>query len=67
MTQNSQIFNRSVKENIRYGQPGATDSEIDDAAKRAGIHARIMTMSELYDTVVGEGGGCVLLLRVTSA
>ena len=50
------LFNASVKENILYGRPGATDEEVVEAAKRANIHDYIMTMEQGYDTVIGERG-----------
>ncbi|KAL4993174.1 P-loop containing nucleoside triphosphate hydrolase protein [Aspergillus recurvatus] len=42
--------------NIRYGRLDTTESEVHDAAKKAGIHARIMSLPKQYDTVAGEGG-----------
>ena len=50
------LFNASVKENILYGHPDATDEEVVEAAKRANIHDYIMTMEQGYDTVIGERG-----------
>ncbi len=50
------LFNASVKENILYGRPDATDEEVVEAAKRANIHDYIMTMEQGYDTVIGERG-----------
>ncbi|MBO5788468.1 MAG: ABC transporter ATP-binding protein [Clostridia bacterium] len=50
------LFNASMKENILYGRPGATDEEIITAAKRANIHDYIMTLPEGYDTEIGERG-----------
>ena len=50
------LFNASVKDNILYGRPGATDEEVVEAAKRANIHDYIMTMEQGYDTVIGERG-----------
>ncbi|KAL4758412.1 ABC transporter ATP-binding protein [Aspergillus foveolatus] len=57
MEQSPYLFNNTVMYNIRYGRPDATESEVHDAAKKAGIHDRIMSLPEQYDTVVGEGGG----------
>lgn len=62
MAQSPHLFNNTIMYNIRYGRPDATESEVHDAAKKVGIHARIMSLPEQYDTVVGEGGGYVLLL-----
>lgn len=50
------LFNCSIKENIAYGNPDATDEEIVEAAKKANIHDYIMTLEEGYDTNVGERG-----------
>jgi ABC-type multidrug transport system fused ATPase/permease subunit len=47
--------------NIRYGRLDATKSEVYDAARSAGLHDRIMSLPEQYDTVVGEDGGYVFL------
>ena len=48
------IFPLSVRDNIAYGRPEATEEEVIQAAKMARIHERIMTMAEGYDTLVGE-------------
>ncbi len=50
------LFNGSIKENIAYGRPDATDEEIEDAAKKANIHDFILTLPNGYDTNVGERG-----------
>ena len=50
------LFNASIKENILYGNPEATDEEIITAAKRANIHDYIMTLENGYDTQIGERG-----------
>lgn len=50
------LFNASVRENILYGRPDATEEEVVQAAKRANIHDYIMTMEKGYDTVIGERG-----------
>lgn len=50
------LFNASIKENILYGKPDATDDEIEEAAKRANIHDFIMSLEKGYDTQVGERG-----------
>ena len=55
--QESFLFNTSVRENIRLGRPGATDAEVEAAARAAEIHEVIMRMPEGYDTSVGERGG----------
>ncbi|MBQ4066443.1 MAG: ABC transporter ATP-binding protein, partial [Clostridia bacterium] len=50
------LFNASVRENILYGRPDATEDEIVEAAKRANIHDYIMNMPDGYDTEIGERG-----------
>lgn len=50
------MFAGSIKENIKYGKPDATDEEIIEAAKEANIHDFIMTLQYGYDTYVGERG-----------
>lgn len=50
------LFNCSIRENIAYGNPDATDEEIIEAAKKANIHEYIMTLEQGYDTNVGERG-----------
>lgn len=50
------LFNGTIKDNIAYGKPGATDDEIIKAAKCASIHDFIMELPDGYDTYVGERG-----------
>ena len=50
------IFADTIRENIRYGRPDATDAEIIEAAKRAEIHEEILALPNGYDTFVGERG-----------
>ena len=50
------LFAGSVRENIAYAKPNATDQEITQAAKRAEIHDDIMNMPDGYETIVGERG-----------
>ena len=50
------LFNDSIKNNIRYGNPGAKEKEIEEAARNALIHEEIMQLTEGYDTLVGERG-----------
>ena len=50
------LFAGTIRENIRYGRPDATDSEVVEAAVRAEIHSEIMAMPDGYDTYVGERG-----------
>ena len=50
------LFAGTVRENIRYGRPDATDEEVIEAAKRAEVHDDIMALVDGYDTYVGERG-----------
>ncbi len=50
------LFAGSIKDNILYGSPDATDEEIISAAKRANIHDYIVTLPNGYDTQIGERG-----------
>ncbi len=50
------LFVGTIKENILYGRPDATDEEIYEAARRANIHDYIMTLPEGYNTEIGERG-----------
>ena len=50
------LFNASIRENILYGRPDATEEEIIEAAKRANIHDYVMTLENGYDTEIGERG-----------
>jgi len=54
--QETYLFGTSVKENIRFGNPSASDEEIIEAAKAANAHDFIMKLPEQYDTLVGERG-----------
>jgi len=50
------LFSATIRENIAFGCPDATQEEIEEAARRAQIHDFILTMPEGYDTVIGERG-----------
>lgn len=50
------LFSGTVKENIIYGCPDATDEQIEEAARNAGAHEFIMSLPDGYDTYVGERG-----------
>lgn len=54
--QDTSLFHRNLLENIRYGNPGATEAEIVNAAKQAHAHDFITTLEKGYDTLVGERG-----------
>ena len=56
VTQETYLFHTTVRENLRYAKPDATDAELEMAARAAAIHERIMELPERYDTVVGERG-----------
>ena len=56
--QETNLFTGTVKENIRYGRPDATDEEVVEAAKTASAHSFIMRLEKGYDTVLeGNGAG----------
>jgi ATP-binding cassette, subfamily B, bacterial len=56
VTQETYLFHASVRENLVYARPEATQEELERAASAAQIHDRIMELSDGYDTVVGERG-----------
>jgi ATP-binding cassette subfamily B protein len=56
VSQETYLFHASVRENLRFAKPEATDEEIEDAARTARIHDLIASLPEGYDTVVGERG-----------
>ena len=56
MLQTPHLFSGTVRENIRYGRLEATDGEVEEAAKIAGAHDFIVTLSKGYEENVGEGG-----------
>jgi ATP-binding cassette subfamily B protein len=56
VSQETYLFHESVRENLRFAKPDATDEEIEAAAKAARIHEVIAMLPEGYDTVVGERG-----------
>lgn len=55
--QNVYLFNDTIRANILFGKPDATEKEMIAAAKKARCHDFIMALPNGYDTVVGEGGG----------
>ena len=55
--QNVYLFHDTVRANILFGRPDATEDEMIEAAKKARCHDFIMALPDGYDTVVGEGGG----------
>jgi ATP-binding cassette subfamily B protein len=56
VSQETYLFHSSVRENLRFARPDATDAEVEDAARSARIHELIASLPEGYDTVVGERG-----------
>ena len=57
VSQDNYLFNMTVRENIRLGRAGATDAEVENAAKMSGCHEFIMKLENGYDTLVGSSGG----------
>jgi subfamily B ATP-binding cassette protein MsbA len=56
VTQETVLFNDTVRHNIAYGKPEATETEIEEAARIAFAHDFIMELPEKYETIVGERG-----------
>jgi ATP-binding cassette, subfamily B, bacterial len=56
VSQETYLFHASVRENLRFARPDATDEEIEEAARTARIHNLIASLPDGYDTVVGERG-----------
>ena len=56
VSQDNFLFNCSIKENIRLGNPGASDEEVYEAAKKACCHDFIQNLDHGYDTMAGEAG-----------
>jgi ABC-type multidrug transport system fused ATPase/permease subunit len=57
VSQQSFLFNTTIRANIECGRPGATQAQIEAAAKAANIHDFIVSLPQGYDTVVGDRGG----------
>ena len=57
VSQDNFLFDNTVRENIRMGRPGATDAEVEQAARNCGCYDFIMGLENGFDTVVGSGGG----------
>ncbi len=53
------MFHDTIENNIRFGNPSATQEEVIEAAKKARCHDFIMALPDGYETVIGEGG-CTL-------
>jgi ATP-binding cassette, subfamily B, bacterial len=56
VTQDTFLLHSSIADNLRYAKPDATQAELEEAARAANIHDRILSFAEGYDTVVGERG-----------
>ncbi|MGH3856779.1 MAG: ABC transporter ATP-binding protein [Pseudonocardiaceae bacterium] len=56
VTQETHLFHATVRDNLRYGNPHATDAQLHAAARAAAIHDRILELDHGYDTLVGERG-----------
>ncbi|MPQ32179.1 ABC transporter ATP-binding protein [Clostridium estertheticum] len=56
VSQDNYLFNRSIRENIRMGNPAATDAEVEMVAKNSGCDSFIRNLDNGYDTVAGSGG-----------
>ena len=56
VSQNPFLFHASVRENLLYGRPSASETELQEAAKAAQIHDTIAAMPDGYDSIVGEHG-----------
>jgi ATP-binding cassette, subfamily B, bacterial len=56
VSQETYLFHATVRENLRFARPDASDEEIEDAARTARIHELISSLPDGYDTIVGERG-----------
>jgi ATP-binding cassette subfamily B protein len=56
VTQETYLFHTTIRRNLEYGKPGASQEELEAAARAANIHDRIAELPEGYDTIVGERG-----------
>jgi ATP-binding cassette subfamily B protein len=56
VTQDTYLLHSTIRDNLRYARPDATQEEIEEAARAANIHDRILSFVDGYDTVVGERG-----------
>jgi ATP-binding cassette subfamily B protein len=56
VSQETYLFHASVRENLRFARPDATDAEVEEAARAAQVHDLIASLPDGYDTVVGERG-----------
>jgi ATP-binding cassette, subfamily B, bacterial len=56
VTQETYLFHASVRDNLLYAKPDASQEELERAARAAAIHDRVMELPQGYDTIVGERG-----------
>ena len=56
VTQETYLFHTTIRRNLLYGRPDATEAELDEAARAANVYERIAELPDGYDTVVGERG-----------
>jgi ATP-binding cassette, subfamily B, bacterial len=56
VSQETYLFHASVRENLRFARPDASDEEVEDAARTARIHDLVASLPDGYDTIVGERG-----------
>jgi len=56
VTQETYLFHASIRDNLRYARPEATEAEMEAAARAAAIHERVLELPEGYETIVGERG-----------
>jgi ATP-binding cassette subfamily B protein len=56
VTQETYLFHDTIRRNLLYGKPGASQDQLEAAARAANIHERIAELPDAYDTVVGERG-----------
>ena len=59
VSQRAHLFRASVTDNVRLARPGATQEEVEEACRAAGVHEEVLAMEEGYDTLIGERGASV--------
>lgn len=57
VSQDNYLFNETVRENIRQGNPDATDEQVEQIARKSGCYDFIMSLENGFDTIVGSSGG----------
>lgn len=62
VSQEPSLFATTIKENIRYGKPGASDEEVIEAAQKANAHEFILDFPKGYETEVGDRGHAISVL-----